>query len=211
MKKASRQSGNVVLMILIAIALFGALAYTFMRGSQQGQGNLTGNQARIAAQELQTFFTYVDQTANKLRSRGCSVMDLSFSNSGDTGTYVSLNNSATAPVDKSCHVFDAAGGNINFNMDWSRYQLARESITPASEQYQHGNIVFNYNGFSVPNIGTTANDHLIVLDFVQPSICEAYNQILNVDTNSTLGNLSYCVYQTTDKTHGEIIHAWLIN
>ena len=46
------QAGNAIIYILIAIALFAALAYVFMRGARTGQGNLTMNQAKLGAQEI---------------------------------------------------------------------------------------------------------------------------------------------------------------
>ncbi len=107
------QGGNAVLLILIGVALFAALAYTFMKGSKQGQGNMSTQQAKIVAQNIRSYAMDIEQGINKLVRRGCSQDQLSFAGSVNrTGAFY---NNTWAPSDKSCHVFDPAGAGIADN------------------------------------------------------------------------------------------------
>lgn len=199
---ASRStSGNAVVLVLIGVALFGALAYTFMRGAKQGQGNLTKQQAKIAAQELLDFLGTVEKATNKLRSRGCSESDISFANTGDTGPFVAANDPATAPSDGSCDIFNSSGGGLNFNMNWEKYQISLAEITQyaAGNENQYGNIYFRIGTASTVDVGTAANDLMMHLNFVQPEICRQFNLLQGytitevADNSAALGtvNTSY--------------------
>jgi len=222
----TRQSGNAVLFILIAVALFGALSYTFMRGNKSGQGNLTSNQARIAAQELLAFFNAVEKAANKLRARGCSESDISFANSVDTGPFITGNDSASAPVDKSCHVFDSAGAGLNMNMDWTKYQIPLASI-PVPYQSQYANVRFNGDYAAIVSLGTNTTELSMAINWVKPEICDAYNQILGQtidkvtvendtalpytygDTNlSLVGKYNFC-HHNSGVDIDQIMYVWL--
>ncbi|MFA5593351.1 MAG: hypothetical protein WC989_08575 [Micavibrio sp.] len=180
------EAGNVVIFILIGIGLFAALAYTFMRGGAPGQKQLTSNQARMAAQELVSFFNAVDKAANKLRSRGCSESDISFSNPNDKDTFIALNDSPTAPADKSCHIFDAAGAGMNMTMDWARYQLPYESFHSV-HSHIHGQIHLKNKSY-IADSGSADYNMAIILDYLKPEICEAYNKILNYDIDLSIND-----------------------
>lgn len=181
----SHQSGNVVILILVAVGLFGALAYTFMRGNDQGQGNLTSNQARIAAQELANYFNVVEKTVNKLRLYGCSQTDISFANNYDNGTRLAFNDSITAPSDKSCHVFDSNGGKLAPLENLSDFQVSSSSLS-SSAQDQIGQIYYRFLDTSVVDLGTSAYDFAIKFNFVKPEICAAFNELQKNDIDLSI-------------------------
>lgn len=185
--RRSDQSGNAIIMILIAVVLFGALAYTFMRGAKSGAGNLTAQQAKMSAQELQNFFSSIDRAVQKLRLKGCSENDISFASPNDTAAYVTDNDSATAPPDKSCHVFDANGGGITMNLDVEKYQVPINQISPAF-QYQYGQILFRRLLSSVVGIETASNDYMVHLNFIKPEICNAYNSLVDLSLDLTVSD-----------------------
>ena len=105
----SSERGNAVIFILLAVALFAGLAYTFMRGAKSGQGNLTAGQAKLAAQDIINYSLTLERGVDKLMQRGCSQDELSFENAQKTGFYWE---NSTAPADKSCHIYDAAGAGL---------------------------------------------------------------------------------------------------
>lgn len=177
------QRGNAIVFILLAVALFGGLAYTFMRGAKSGQGNLTAGQAKMAAQELLNFISKLDKTISKLRMRGCSETDMNFLNSGDTGPFISVNTSATAPADHSCDIFHANGGNMEI-LDWSRYQIPQSQI-PVGNAAQYDNIILRSNGYSVVGVGTSANEWMAMLNWVQPEVCRQINTLVNPNISET--------------------------
>ena len=104
----SHQAGNAILIILIAVFLFGALAAVFMRGARTGQINLTSGQSKLIAQELLDYAGVLERTSLKLTQRGCAPSQLS---------YVGLNADCSAnplgPNDNSCNVMHANGGGIS--------------------------------------------------------------------------------------------------
>ena len=163
------QSGNAVIFILIAIALFAALAYTFTRSAQTGQGNMTAGQVKLTAQEIVDYSSSVIAAVNKLRARGCSENELNFKNS--------VENTSTpgAPSDKSCNIFVSQGGPIP---DVNKYIFSNPFVSGDS----------NING-----LGTTAAD--LVYDMrissnfsdsliTRSDICKKINDILGI-TSST--------------------------
>ena len=181
------QSGNVFTMVLIGVVLFGALAFTFMRSGRQGMSNVSAQEASIGAQEILNFLNQVDSAYNRLRVKKCSVDDISFSNSGDTGSYVANNDTISAPPDKSCHIFDVNGGKVTFNMDWKKYQLP-ERLFPTGALDAYGNINFRNHAVSTQGLGTAANDRSAQLNYMTVDICAAYNRILNLDIDLSVSD-----------------------
>lgn len=170
-----RQSGNAIVFILLGIALFAGLAHTFMRGSQQGQGNLGSNQSRLAAQELLSFFSDIDRAVQKLRQRGCSENDISFANEYDNATWAAVNDPGTAPPDKSCHVFDTAGAGMIFPAPPRTFQVPKEQVLVSPNNNE--NVIVFRESRKIVNIGTAEEDMVFLIDFVDPGICAAYNTI----------------------------------
>lgn len=220
------ERGNAVIFILLAIALFAGLSYSFMRGAKSGAGSVSPQQAKMQAQELANFFSSTGRGFHKLRQKGCSENDISFSNPADTGAYIGVNDSTTAPPDKSCHIFESNGAGLKMNIDVEKYQITREQITAdytAANLYQHDNIYFRLPSQSIIGVGTSANEFLMFINFVKPEVCKAYNDILaNVIDSSVMdagavtgdenpqyaGKEYFCRYQHIGAriSNGQIFH-----
>ena len=223
------RSGNAIVVILIAVFLFGALAAVFMRGARTGQGNLTANQAKLAAQEIATYLSAVDKAINKLRSRGCSENDISFLVPGFTNPpgydYITANGSPTAPVDKSCHIFEANGGGLAEIPDIEKYQVPTSQLSAST--WHVGNILYKF-AIIASGVGTASADLGIHINFVRPEICTAYNKFINSgvsettaedanstygDVNTTLvGKITYCHYKAPNiqnsGPHSQLVYIW---
>ncbi len=116
------QSGNVFVIILAAVILFGALIFTFSKSGSQGTSNLSKQEAKIAAQEILNYARLVEGAVDRVRRNGCSETEISFENA-----VVSGYSNPNSPIDNSCHIFDNDGGKISFssqsntttdNSDW---------------------------------------------------------------------------------------------
>lgn len=105
---ARSRSGNVVVYILVVIALFGALAYTFMRSSQTGQGSISSHQARLTAIEMIDQANRIERAVQKLLRNGCSEMELNFKHPSFPASPW-LNNINARP-DGDCDIYGPAGG-----------------------------------------------------------------------------------------------------
>jgi len=177
------QNGNAFVFVLLGIVLFGLLSYTLINSAKTGQGNLTQHQAGLKAQELLNFLSITAKAAEKLQTRGCSVSDISFANSYDKAAYITSNHSPTAPVDNTCHVFNAAGGNLNMDQKWMDYQNPLSTFTAVATAYD--NIDFRLSIHSISNVGTAANERIMLLHNVQTDICNAYNLLISDTIDTT--------------------------
>lgn len=158
------ESGNVLFIILIAVALFGAL--NFVVGNMLRGGNpqaISEQKASILANEALDYARVIRQTIQTLKiSNGCKDTDISFENSTEAG-YVNTN----APADQSCHIFAPAGGNLN-------WISAPEEIADGTDY------VFEFR--VVTNIGDTStgeSELILGLLNVQYGICKALNNLLH--------------------------------
>lgn len=188
---ASRStSGNAVVLVLIGVALFGALAYTFMRGAKQGTGNLSKQQARVAAQEIIAYGQTIERGVAKLRERGCSENQFDFTNTiylRANGTAVQAANS-NSPVDDSCDLFSASGAGISPNV-LSQSMLKLAIATGSSPVNGHGGArVYQVKGVGTDAASGTASANDLVWQFwgLSDQVCETINDL--VDVVNTGGN-----------------------
>lgn len=114
----SAQSGNVIFIILLGIALFAALSYA-VTGSMRGGSNFGGmndQKAEIVAMDVINWGNQMTTAVAALRANGCTDTQITFENNngmskrGSGTAYVYTN--SNAPADRSCHVFDVNGGGV---------------------------------------------------------------------------------------------------
>lgn len=201
------QGGNVMFVILIGILLFAALSYAMSQNMRGNANMVTGEKARIAAQEI---ITYGGQLRNAVKdliiSNGCTDTQITFE--GAT-YYTSMPNNAgyvnaSAPTSNKCHVFDAAGG-------------AMRAVTPVSDVNLNSFITFDgqhcYEGHGTgtspcPN---TAKELVFNVVDIPLSLCIEINKIAGIGTagaNPPTENFNYStttgsgpfrgIYETTD-------------
>lgn len=157
-------------MILIAVALFAALAFTFSRGAQQGGENITDHQSSLIATEFLDYAKQVERGVTRLLQNNCSENEISFQ-TPLTGGNVNPN----APGDKSCHVFDDAGAGLA----WRK--------TPDS--YWGQNLVYDSTyskwsftaNFKVADVGDDKAELLMIFPALKKNICLAINDALGID------------------------------
>lgn len=107
---AKSNAGNALFIILIGVALFAALSYAVTGTSQTGTSGITQDSGRISGTGIIQYGTLLRQSIMQMQSRNnCSDTQISFDSPHETG-YVN----ATSPADKSCHVFDGAGGGVTW-------------------------------------------------------------------------------------------------
>lgn len=173
--KKTKQAGNVFIIIMLGVFLFGALLYSFTKSGNQGTGNLTKQQAKIAAQEILNYARLVEGAVDRVRRNGCSETEISFENA-----VVSGYSNPNAPSDKSCHIFDDEGGKVT-------YMIPPQSWNDSSHSagFNFGELFFS--GFTqIRNLGVDTKDELImIIDWVPISICENLNYLLFNDNTIT--------------------------
>jgi len=169
--KSSSQSGNIFVFILVGIFLFGALIYTFTRTSETGSSNFSKQEAKIAAQEILNYSRIVEDAVDRLRRNGCSESEISFSNTLTLFYY-----NPNSPLDESCHVFAANGGNIQVleaRKNWLENSLSHIAT--------FGDYVYT-SYIRVENIGTDNTELIIYIPYIEKIVCESINDLMDIST-----------------------------
>jgi hypothetical protein len=174
-----KEDGNALFLILIAVTLFAGLSYAITR-SGRGGGTIERENALIGAAEISDFFGAVNHAVARLRVITCADTQITFENSvyegGGSGPYSSglllpPGSNPNSPTDKSCHVFDVAGGGIvpkiikggdGAGTDWSKSGHPWFVSEP------------------MPGIGSTASDLVMIMPHVSIDVCRAYNKAVGV-------------------------------
>ncbi|PZQ46636.1 MAG: hypothetical protein DI551_04825 [Micavibrio aeruginosavorus] len=181
--KRTGEQGNAIIFILLSVMLFAALAYTFMRGSQTGQSNLTAGQAKLAAQEIMEYSNRLGRAVEKLQGRGCSENGLSFVNSYQAPLdYTNI----SAPADNSCDIFNEAGGNITANA-FRDYMVSAASRTNGAPMFLSSN--------AINDLGTANSELLFVVPDLRAEVCQAINIHLNISGDMPAHTIDATPYQ----------------
>ncbi|PZO87665.1 MAG: hypothetical protein DI626_03470 [Micavibrio aeruginosavorus] len=180
-----RQSGNAIVFILLGIALFAGLAHTFMRGSQQGQGDLSAHQTKLLATEYMGYGASIRKAIERLLNRGCSESELSFQSSNwPDATWYQNNNS---PVNNSCHIFHPDGGGIT----WTDFPTIKYDSNYGSPWFATGD---TGAALTVQGFGTDTRHDLYMATTQRTDLgnngnamklCKEINKIGNVPENSS--------------------------
>lgn len=167
-KRATAQAGSAFFVILIAIFMFAALSYAVFRSSRSSESLMSGEQARIAAEEIISIASSVNKAVQTLRLRGCAETQLSFYAPEEP-----WHNNPLAPTDKTCHIYDSNGGNVNYTY------AAPNWVEEADENSW---IFTSERG--VTDIGTPNGELIMVMQDLKPQICDAINNILRIENTT---------------------------
>ncbi len=160
--------GNVLFIILIAVALFAALSYVVSSSFRGGTSGITDEKARVAAGELLRKMDEISQGFHFLwTQRECSMDDISFQHP------------ATAPHD--CDIFHPDGASISYPDNLLDYQDNPQSLAGV---FRFVNPAYWVSGAQAPNyyvvgLGTTAQELMMRLLYVKKEICENINKLVN--------------------------------
>ncbi|NCC21537.1 MAG: hypothetical protein EOM26_03635 [Alphaproteobacteria bacterium] len=165
MKKCSRQheGGNVLFLILIAVALFAALSYAVTQSSRSGAGTADGETALVNSAQITQYPAAVRTSIVRMIIGGVDVTELEF----DPPPYTD----STA----GRRVFHPADGGAT-------YVTAPPDVMHDGQQ---GTWVFS-SSFQIVDIGTTgdgdatANDIIAFLPGVARSVCQKINSELGI-------------------------------
>lgn len=124
------QSGNILFLILIAVALFAALSYAVTSSSRSGGSNLR-EKAQVSSASIINFATSMKAATDRLRlSNGCTDTTISFENPVVTTNFNYVNASAS----QKCFVFHPEGGGLSWPADSLVNGLPKSMIIAGSNQ-----------------------------------------------------------------------------
>lgn len=163
--------GNVLFLILIAVALFAALTYAITQSGRAGGDGLSREQAKLKATELLQYATLIQQTMIRLTySNGCNYRAIDSADAfGD-------------PDDDSgpCNVFDPVEGG---GVDYKRYpnttsDIYNKSFTSPPYPYKRSLFI---NVHTVEGLGTSlGRESILYYFYIDPNLCQAINDIADI-------------------------------
>lgn len=181
------ERGNILFMVLMAVALIGLLSAAVMRGNDSDNANIDDEQLAMKASEVQRYAGELERAVRYIMQDGKSESDIRFAHPDAPSDYGDL----SADSDKSDQVFHVDGGG-------AEYRLPPSVILATADQ----NWEF-YGGTAIPQAGSTAPELVAVIPDVSQQFCQKINA-LNGNTSeqpedtgsnsTTSSNAGSCIY-----------------
>ncbi len=111
-KRGAGQNGNVLFLILIAVALFAALAVVVTQSSRGSGSTMSDEVARLAASRILNYGVALQTAVMKITTSSCTHAQISFERSPFNGTDTNYVNTRS-PTNFRCHVFHPEGGAVS--------------------------------------------------------------------------------------------------
>lgn len=158
----SNQSGNVLFLILIAVALFAALSYAVTQSSRGG-GNADNEISLINSATLIQYAGQIEQSIQRLRLiNGCSEADITFHDS----RWGHAHYQHTPASSDECNVFHTDGGGVTFPTDVS-------DVAGLPWEFEGGN-----------DLGDGVNRLMMLLPGISLGMCNTINDQLGLGWSS---------------------------
>ncbi|PZP57490.1 MAG: hypothetical protein DI586_00195 [Micavibrio aeruginosavorus] len=182
-RNSNAEKGNVLFLILIAVALFAALSYAVTQSSRSGGTSATSEKADLAAAQFSQYGAQIAMAIMRLKvSNGCSETQISFENPiMSHPDYWGGSANTTAPSDGRCNVFGPNGGGVVY---WD-----------IRKQFPNEDPVYNYLNFTprlgIKDVGTGASELVMYfrMDWSDQAkkICSSYNNKMGITGDTTSG------------------------
>lgn len=185
------QRGNVLVMLLVAIALIAALTAALTRSDVFDTDSIAPEQAKILGSRVLAQARALEQATKTLIDRGCSEQQLSFENAVIAG-YAN----ADAPADDSCDIFEPEGAGLSFPAE------VANANDGSAWRLMAGNAV---GGLTQTDDGTCASgciDLMAVLPNVTLAVCKQLNALAGVTVATASPPIDLANFDGTTKIAG---------
>lgn len=171
---SQQDNGNVLFLILIAVALFAALSYAVTNSTRSGGGNAGREKAGLAAAQIVQYGSAIETAIMRMRlSNGCSENDISFET-----PLTDYEFEHTPPVADKCKLFSPAGGGV-------AYQTPETWFDSASPLYDKPYLFWATSDYAVSQVGTAAPELTISLWGIKKEVCAEINKKLGISDSDT--------------------------
>jgi type II secretory pathway pseudopilin PulG len=185
------ERGNVLVLILVAIALLAALSMAIMRSDVTDADSVAPEQARVIASQIMAQARTVEGAVKTLIAKGCSEQTVNFENTTVAG-YTNVD----APADETCDVFKRAGAGLAWPIP------PTNSNDGSNWLFLGGNAV---DGVTTTDDGACASgciDLMAVLPHVGLNVCKQLNALAGVTAASTAPPVDTGDFNATTKIAG---------
>ncbi len=178
--ETNNEEGNVLFLILIAVALFAALSYAVTQSSSAGTSGSDNETGTINASQLNLFPTTIRSQILRMRTNNVQIIELEFNPPSE------FTNLSTTEVG----VFHPQLG--------TPYSTA---APPLMANEQQGQWYFNMH-FEIENVGTSinnsleGNDLVAFLPGIKENVCRSINRLSGITTMPTVNNGVYFTQST---------------
>lgn len=174
----SNQKGNVLFVILLAVALFAALSYAVSSSTRSNTSNISKDEADIQANRLLNFAAQAAATFQRLQNiNNCD--------------FYAISSTSLVTTPGSCNVFDVKDGGALVNPFPASDKIYGTYTNPP---YPGKRISF-INSMYVRNIGTNLSEIAVFVFNIKPEICNAVNKRLKIITSDGLPPLQTSPYE----------------
>jgi len=186
-----KSQGNALVIILIIIALLGALTITMTRMSSTATDDVSQEQASLLADEMLRYGVTIQTGIQNLLIKGCSEKEIRFERPPFDGTDTAYRLTTGTPADKSCYVFDANGAGLTYVTpdDVALKGTSGVSASKAKQYFFSGFDCMRDVGTGGSNCafsgGNTDTELLMLVADIKDSVCDAINK----KTGATKTNL----------------------
>lgn len=165
------QRGNVLFLILIAVALFAALSYAVTQSSRSGSGNTNTEKIRMNLAQIQQYTSSIRQAVTRLRiTNGCSDEEINFASSNWPTPSDYTNSKASA--DKKCDVFDPNAGGIS-------WQKPPKPIQDIGGTHYAITGVIGIDGLGL-GVCTVPGQEMVLFTLMPQDMCLEANKVLDI-------------------------------
>ena len=182
----SSEKGNVLFLILIAVALFAALSYSVTQSTRSGSGSTEREKAILSSASMTQHPTAMRTALIRMVLGGVDVTDLKFNATADFGS-----------LTQAELVFHPQGGG------------AVSQLAPGDLMVGGENGTWFYNAsWQIPDIGTngpSGNDIIAFLPGITQAVCRQTNTEFTIDLEQCdISNGNVPLLQTAASTHTNI-------
>lgn len=169
------ESGNVLIIILLAVALIGALTAAMQSTSQQS-AHIDKETLILRVSEVQRYTSELERGINYIMQNGHSESDIRFAHPNAHNDYGDL----IADSDKSDQIFDRLGGAAHYG-------------TPPPN-INDGSTWEFYGHTALPHVGSDAAELIVILPNVTQDFCEKTNSIIGYNATNQPTDSSTCIH-----------------
>ncbi len=157
------QRGNVLVIVLLAIVLIGALTVA-IQGSSNQNSHIDNETLILRISEVQRYVGELERGVGFIMQNGFSESDIRFAHPNANSDYGDL----SADTDKSDQLFAREGGA-------AKYRLPPKNINDGSAWEFYGHT-------ALPEVGSDEAELIAVLPNVTKAFCEKINSVIGYDT-----------------------------